>query len=539
MRWKIEVRNYRCFTDEYPLKIDLSNPVTALIGPNNSGKSAALRFFWEIGRMIAQAPNALAVAYSVQGQAMLNNLLRPLSDPYSVFSALNDRPLVVDLFPINDGIPVEGLESVLTDKVKPAHVRLSISRTSLSGQVSLIHHGQQLDNVTEQFDTFQSPNGALFVEKSGLSQYFLSHHNNLYGLGQPTYIPAVRPYGKLSVDDNFELTLGRAIISGWNAHKAASHPASREFAASIEKELARIFGFQQLEIYPTNNQDDLLLRVDNGRSFQLQDMGTGIGQFLTLLLNMQPRGNPLILFDEPEIGMHASLQVELMSLIAKFASGPIVFATHSLGLARSVADDIISFAMTDGHSQPRKFEGSANYLETLGELSFSAWREIGCDGVLFVEGPSDVKVISEWLRKVGLGKRWALMSLGGSETINSDGVEAIRQVLQVHPRVAVVIDSERDAPDAEIENKRLKFSADCAAADIPCLLTEKRATENYFTERAVKAACGDNASALDAFDKLDGNGWGKRDGLKIASHMNVEEVEGTDVVRFIREQTPA
>lgn len=537
MQWKIEVRNYRCFTDEYPLRIDLTNPVTALIGPNNSGKSAALRFFWEIGPMVAGASDALAGAYSVAGRATLNNNMKPLSDPYAVFAALNDRPITVDFFQINDQIPEEGLEHIMSNAVRSVHFRVTISRTSLSGQVSLIHNSQQIDDINEKFDTFQGPHGSLFVERASGAQYFLNYHNHLRDLKHPTYLPAVRPYGNISVNQSFDLTLGSSVITEWNGQKAALHPDSRKSAALIEKELARIFGFDQLEIYPTRNHEDLILRVNNDKSFPLQDMGNGIAQFLTLLFNARSRSRHLLLFDEPEIGLHASLQVELMSLIAKSVSGPIIFATHSLGLARSVADEIISFSIADGHSQPRKFEGSKNYLETLGELSFSAWREIGCDGVLFVEGPSDVKVISEWLRKIGLSKRWALMSLGGSETINSDGVEAIKQVLQVHPRVAVVIDSERHAAEAEIEKKRTRFKADCELARVPCLITQKRATENYFTDRAVKAACGDNAVALGAFEKLAGHGWGKRDGLRIASAMSVEEIEYVDIVQFIRELT--
>ncbi len=537
MRWKIEVRNYRCFTDKNPLKIDLSNPVTALIGPNNSGKSAALKFFWEIGRMVAIAPSTLAGAYSIQGNANTNNDFRALSDLYAVFSALNDRPITVDLHQINDHFPPQGFEAVLTEKVQSTHLRLTISRTQLGGQVSLIHRGQRIETITDQFETHQSPNGSLFVSKVDDSQYFLNHHNNLHGLFDPTYIPAARPYGKITFDESFNLTLGRSLIGAWNSYKASPQPMSREFAASIEREMARIFGFEQLDIYPTTNQDDLILRVNNDRSFQLQDMGTGIGQFLMLLLNAKSRGNQLILFDEPEIGIHASLQIELMSLIAKYANGPIIFATHSVGLARSVSDEIISFSMVNGRSLPRKFDSSINYLETLGELSFSAWREIGCDGVLFVEGPNDVKVISEWLRKTGLSKQWALISLGGSETINSDGAEAIKQVLQVHPRVAVVIDSERIAPDAEIEKKRAKFQADCEALGIPCLLTKFRATENYFTDQAVKKTCGESATSLGAFEKLSDHGWSKREGLKIAANMSPSDIETTDIVQFIRKHT--
>jgi hypothetical protein len=538
MKWKIEVRNYRCFTDEYPLKIDLSNPVIALIGSNNSGKSAALRFFWEIGKMVAIAPSTLVGGpYNDQGFATVNSNFRALSEPYSVFSALNDRPIIVDLIQAQHQFTDEELKPDPSKEVRSAHLRLTISRTNLTGQVSLIHRGQQIDAIREYFDIHHAQNGALMIAKVDGCQYFVDHLNSLYGIDQPTYIPAIRPYGKISIDENFELTLGRSLVAGWNAHKASPQPMSREFAASIERELARIFEYEQLEIYPTVNQDDLILRVNNNRSFQLQDMGSGVGQFFTLLLNTIPRGNQFVMFDEPEIGIHASLQIELMSLIAKFARGPIIFATHSLGLARSVADEIISFSMVDGVSQSRKFDGSKNYLETLGELSFSAWREIGCDGVLFVEGPNDVKVISEWLRKIGLSKHWALIPLGGSETINSDGAEAIKQVLQVHSRVVVVIDSERLSANADIEKKRVKFQSDCEALAIPCLLTKFRATENYFTDQAVKKACGESATSLGAFEKLSGHGWSKREGLKIAANMSPLDIEATDIVQFIRKHT--
>jgi hypothetical protein len=537
MKWKIQVKNYRCFTDEHPLTIDLSNPVTALIGPNNSGKSAALRFFWELAPMVAHAPSALMHAIGQRGEAQISNDIRPLSDVYAVFSELNDRPIIVDLLQLEKPRALSGVQHMVTEAARPIHLRVTIDRQNLTGRVAFIHNGVAIDEFPQGIDVFNAQEGALIDLYGSQHQYVWDNQNNLYGFQQRTYIPAVRPYGKISVDDAFELTLGRSIVTAWDSHKGAAHAPSRRFAASIEQELARIFGFNQLEIYATADKHDLILRIDNNRSFPLQDMGTGIGQFLTLLLNATPRGNPLVLFDEPEIGMHASLQVELMSMIAKYAQGPIIFATHSIGLARSVADEILSFSMVDGHSQPRPFEKSPSYLETLGELSFSAWREIGCDGVLFVEGPNDVKVISEWLRKMGLGRKWALLPLGGSETIHADGVQAIRQVLEVHPNVAVIIDSEKDSADAVLEKKRAAFQNACGEVGIPCLVTALRATENYFPVRAIKEACGENASALGPYEKLSLHGWGKRDGLKIASKMSDDEIEATDIAQFLREQS--
>ncbi len=262
-------------------------------------------------------------------------------------------------------------------------------------------------------------------------------------------------------------------------------------------------------------------------------MGNGISHFVSLLANVPSRGNPLILIDEPEIGIHASLQVEMMSLLSKHANGPVIFATHSIGLARSVADEIISFSMKDGVSISSSFERSPSFLETLGEMSFSAWREIGCDGVLFVEGPSEIKVFSEWLRLLGLHRKWAILSLGGSETIHAAGAEAIKQVLSIHPNVAVVIDSERDAEDSQIEKKRAAFVDACEAAEIPCLATERRATENYFTQEAIRTAINPNGRSLAPFEKLGAHGWGKREGVKISAKMTAEELQTTDVGRFL------
>jgi len=44
----LEIKNYRSFADENPLRLQLRPGFTALIGPNNSGKSSVLKFFYEL-----------------------------------------------------------------------------------------------------------------------------------------------------------------------------------------------------------------------------------------------------------------------------------------------------------------------------------------------------------------------------------------------------------------------------------------------------------------------------------------------------------
>src|ERR1043166_4991605 len=44
---RLTIKNYRCFSDQYPAVFEYRRGFTALVGPNNSGKSALLRLIYE------------------------------------------------------------------------------------------------------------------------------------------------------------------------------------------------------------------------------------------------------------------------------------------------------------------------------------------------------------------------------------------------------------------------------------------------------------------------------------------------------------
>src|SRR3978361_532233 len=85
----------------------------------------------------------------------------------------------------------------------------------------------------------------------------------------------------------------------------------------------------------------------------------------------------LILVDEPETNLHPALQVDFLLTLAQYATVGCVFSTHSVGLARSVANPI--FTVRKGAQGPlaRLFEATPSYSELLGELSFSSFKEMG------------------------------------------------------------------------------------------------------------------------------------------------------------------
>jgi len=50
------------------------------------------------------------------------------------------------------------------------------------------------------------------------------------------------------------------------------------------------------------------------------------------------RPSTFILIDEPELSLHPSLQLDFIDALSSYASQGVIFATHSLGLARTAAE---------------------------------------------------------------------------------------------------------------------------------------------------------------------------------------------------------
>ena len=102
--------------------------------------------------------------------------------------------------------------------------------------------------------------------------------------------------------------------------------------------------------------------------------------------------------------------------------------------------------------------------------------------------------------------------------------------------IYAIVDSEITVAGSPAEGGRTAFVETCNKLGIRVCLTERRAFENYFTDRAVKAAFGEAFSMLEPYQALRDapNGWSKVDNWKIARQMTIEELSGTDVGEFIK-----
>jgi hypothetical protein len=191
--------------------------------------------------------------------------------------------------------------------------------------------------------------------------------------------------------------------------------------------------------------------------------------------------------------------------------------------------------MQDGISEIRDLETTPRLSEFLGEMTFSGYQELGFSGVLLVEGRTDVKTIQQFLRMRKKDHQFVILSLGGSSGITEHSASELEEIRRISSNVLAVIDSERSSESTPIPEERLAFAETCRAAGIPCTILNRRATENYLAEHAIKKIKGDKYRVLGHHEPLTDVplGWGKHENWRIAREMSLADLERTDLGGFL------
>lgn len=244
-----------------------------------------------------------------------------------------------------------------------------------------------------------------------------------------------------------------------------------------------------------------------------------------------------ILIDEPESHLHPALQAKFIEALELLASEGVVFTTHSVGLARTSADTILVVEQDhQGRSGLRPLEAVRSFSELMGELSFSQHHELGFNKLLLCEGVTEVKTLRQILRKWRLDSSVMIVPLGGDALINQKRQDELNEFQRFGVPVYVLVDSERDAPASSVA-KRDAFVSVCNKlfGDGHAMQTERRATENYFTATAIRAAMrSDEYAALSPYQdsKLATPFWGKNQNWKIAAEMTKDDWLASDLGAF-------
>jgi hypothetical protein len=336
----------------------------------------------------------------------------------------------------------------------------------------------------------------------------------------------------------YGIQFGQSFIAQWEALKKGTRH-SVLVANAIQAMIAKFLNVPTIEITVSASNE---IRLSwQARTFRLSELGHGIGQLLFFLMTFYQRRPKTLLIDEPEIGLHPALQVQLLDSVAEMVGGQIMFATHSLGLARTRASVVMCVRNTPDGSIAEPFEklsaSGSRYPEMLGEMSFATWAEFGAEQVLIVEGVTDIQAVAQLLRKLGKEQRVMLLPMAGSQLIDANRAHLLNEFSRFNVPVTVMLDSEKNFEDEPLEPQRQAFLQACAKHKINTFVLRKRALENYWTERAVKEAIGESAVGLQAYQRLADlrTNWAKRDNWRIAAKVTKEELLASDLGAFLND----
>jgi energy-coupling factor transporter ATP-binding protein EcfA2 len=514
----LTIYNYRSFGDADPARVKIRKGFVAFTGVNNAGKSNLIRFLYEFRGLFSNALNGELrnAMRETRGFTFPNTV----ADRSEVFHNGNSRDLRFELefdyytaIPEHAGGPRAGTRLFAEFLVPRDQAAYQLRRVEGRGP------GGEGKLSQDHFERF-SP---------GLLEVLRLLSNTLY-------IGAFRNAINVGTKDNYyDLQIGQSFITSWRELKSGSAKRKNEAALDIMEQIRRIFQLSKFDVNPTPNTENIQLFAD-GKSYLLSEQGSGLSQFLLVLANVAEKRPALVLIDEPELNLHPSLQLDFLTTLASYASFGVLFATHSVGLARAAGQIVYCAYKKDGASHVREMGDVREFSEFLQQLVFGGFPDLRFQKVLLVEGPSDVVVFQQFLRLYGKDHEFVLLPLGGSTVINAHPDKVIEEIKRIAPdRVSAVIDSEITDPDRKPDAEREKFKAICDAANVPCHILERRATENYFPARAIKKILGEKYEPLGQFEPLKKAklGWDKGDNWRMAREMTREELEATDLGKFI------
>lgn len=523
---KVTLRNYRCFDWNNPATLEFGDGFTAYVGPNNSGKSTALRAIYELrnlfGSLIQLAQSQNFQPQGITDTAELSNDSDPTRFQCEIELVDYQRPQSSP-FNIATSITVEcrSNHSVAIVKLKAITPTGEILQLEGQPQNKVVSLGSELG--------WQYSNIAV-----SLSPLVNFGHE----LNQSRYFPAFRNAINEGAGNYYDLPVGTSLVATWDSWKAGSLRSQKQAIGRVENEIAELLGFKTLQINADQTGKTLDVIID-GRPQKLYEVGSGVAQLIIVLAAALVNKPPYILIDEPELSLHPALQLNFLATLGSYATKGLLYSTHSISLARSTAQRIYAVKkVQNGSSQIHPFGDKAlNFGSWLGELSYSSRIELGCEGLLLVEGPTDVLFFQEFLRKLGKDHKYVLMQLGGSSLINAGVAQHLSELHRIidPSKICTFIDSEKESAEAPLAQDRVSFVEECKKIGLKVHVSERRATENYFERNGIQKVMGAEYEPLEHYQLLKSapKRWHKSNNWRIARETDFNDIKDTDLGKFL------
>jgi predicted ATP-dependent endonuclease of OLD family len=282
-------------------------------------------------------------------------------------------------------------------------------------------------------------------------------------------------------------------------------------------------------IIPDQSNNVTLYFRRNKRDWIKSDAcGLGLSDVLIILTFSTDFDYAPILLEEPESHLHPDMQRRLLYFLRKNIDKQFFMTTHSNVFLDNAIIDKVYFTSFKESVEVNDYTSRAAILDDLG---YSITDNLVTDLIILVEGPKDIRVIEEYLIKMGLYDRYdiKIWPLGGDIMDQLD-----LSVFAQNYSIIGLVDN-----DPVSHKVRERFIENCKKYKIEVVRLIQYAIENYFTLKALKEIFGkqisDGVTQIDPDKNLkDQIGINvKNNNRKLAQAISMEEIEGTDLYDFL------
>lgn len=501
---KIQIRNYRSIPYNNPIEFEVGEGITMITGINNIGKSNLLKLFYEFRP-------------SIYFDGLNNLVINPNTE-----------------IQFNNGY---FFSNILNQNSKRENIELKMSVNSNELSLNIEpRFNSNLDDPYYRQTCIISPD--LKPEEIKIIVSLFSDSMYIGPFRTPTF---------QSTGNYYDIQIGHSFISTWDSWTNGNNTSTRKKIRLLKEELKNLFGFNHFDIYPNQGNTNLIVETDNG-IFNLDELGGGISHFILVLANAMIRNPSYILIDEPENGLHPKMQEMFLRTLSSKAKIGLIATSHSIGLARSIGADRI-YTMSKDKSQRillTKFgeNFSPTIRDSLNELGYSQFVELGGNNILLVEGRTDIKSFKEILKLYNIEQHFIIMDLGGANFINGDSYEELAELKRLNAKsYSVIFDSEFTKDNDTLKKSFQDFISNCESLNYNVFATDYHSTENYITQEAIEKVIGNQYPALNKYESMESierknnfTKWGKNKNWLMFREMEQKDFENTQLHLFITEK---
>ena len=517
----LTVNNYRSIGSTPPLKVELGE-ITVLTGTNDSGKTSFLIASFLSSQILFKRRVNESINYqklaSLEGSKFFNEddgeltgeqevrweLQLSSKELGNIFEWVSSfRPLEAELTKLtNNGkkIDKEKVSSFFMNLKVYLDVSLNgssfnsyddwLDKELLNSYFNDFFHGDEDGKF--DFESYVNLRNIIFgVIKDNLDKNFIKSLDSLY-------IPSSTRDRLLNLSlEEFDTTQEATSelvkffkeISKEESRRNGTYKKFTEYCQVLFPELISIevgtpvHDFINEDLFISWTKNSILQRHPLSRS------GAGITNVLYIISKLLRNytSSSIFFIDEPENGLHPKLQLRFVKLLKKLTSEfgvKVIVSTHSPFIMQKLKEqDKLHLIEHNGRqttTRPVDFEKKEEAFHALGAylpLSLTA------SGIIFVEGQTEVVVLSILLDKAGLDiekEGILILPLGGENLFNITP----RNLKKMHEKSIVIIDSDLQKTlnaGGNIKQSKLTYETECNQHDVECvLLREYRTIENMY-----------------------------------------------------------